>query len=90
MLEGKDPFIKVAAKEGLLYVPIDEDRGWTIERRVGQQSSVMLEVIDQFNRKNEDRAIEIKAPKHAEIVEKGLGAFFQNPEKVPDDRIFKQ
>jgi len=90
MLEGKDPFIKVAAKEGLLYVPIDEDRGWTIERRVGQQSSVMLEVIDQFNRKNEDRAIEIKAPKHAEIVEKGLCAFFQNPEKVPDDRIFKQ
>ena len=89
LMEGKDPFIEVAAKEGLLYAPIDE-RGWTIERRVGQHSSVSQEIIEQFSKKNEDRAVVLTAPKHAEIVEKGIGAFFHNPEKAPDERIFKE
>lgn len=89
LMEGKDPFIEVAAKEGLLYAPIDE-RGWTIERRVGQHSSVSQEIIEQFSKKNEDRAVVLEAPKHAEIVEKGIGAFFHNPEKAPDERIFKE
>ncbi|HOO34107.1 MAG TPA: succinylglutamate desuccinylase [Thermotogota bacterium] len=87
LMIGKDPFIEVADKQGILYAPIDET-GWTIERRVGQHSSVTQEIINQFNKKNEDRAIEFEVPKYAEITEKGIGAFFHDPSKVPEERIF--
>lgn len=86
MIVGKDPFINVAAEKGLLFVPID-DRGWTIERRVGQQSSVIQEIVNQFNKKNPARAILFTAPKHAEVVEKRMGAFFKDPDKAPKSRI---
>lgn len=87
LMVGKDPFIDVADKQGLLYAPID-DTGWTIERRVGQHSSVMQEILKQFNKKNKDRAIVLEAPKHAELVEKGMGAFFHDPSMVSEERIF--
>ena len=86
MIVGKDPFINVAAEKGLLFVPIDE-RGWTIERRVGQQSSVIQEIVNQFNRKNPERKILFTAPKHAEVVEKGMGTFFKDPGKAAESRI---
>jgi len=88
IMEGKDPFIEVAAEHGLLYVPID-DQGWTIERRVGQLSSVIQEIIKQYSRKNKDRAIVFKVPKHAEVVEKGLGYFFKNPEEATDNVYYE-
>ncbi len=86
---GKDPFIKYADTKGLLYAPID-DIGWTLERRVGQHSSVALEVLNQFNKKHPERAIIAQAPKYAEIMEKGMGAFFSDPAKAPQDRVFKE
>ena len=89
LMIGNDPFIKVAAEKGLLYAPID-NVGWTIELRVGQHSSVSLEIINQFSKKNEDRAVVLEVPKYAEIVEKGIGAFFHDPETAPEDRIFKE
>jgi hypothetical protein len=86
IIVGKDPFINVAAEKGLLYVPIDEE-GWTIERRVGQQSSVIQEIINQYNKKNTDRKIVFTAPKHAEVVKNGMGYYFKDPEKVPQSQI---
>lgn len=86
MMVGKDPFIEAAGEKGLLFVPIDET-GWTIERRVGQQSSVIQEILNQFSKKNPERQILLTVPKYAEVVEKGIGTFFQDPEKVAENRI---
>lgn len=87
MMLGKDPFISIAADFGLLYAPID-DRGWTIERRVGQHSSMAQEVVSQFNKKNKDRAIVFEVPKYGEIIEKGIGAFFHDPSDAPEESIY--
>jgi len=88
IMAGKDPFIEVAAEHGLLFVPIDKEQGWTIERRVGQLSSVIQEIVKQYSKKNKDTAIEFTVPKYAEIVEKGLGYFFKDPDKAPSDKVF--
>ncbi len=90
IMVGKDPFIEVAAEHGLLYVPIDKEEGWTIEKRVGQLSSVIQEIVNQYSKKNKETAIKFTVPKYAEIVEKGLGSFFTDPSQVSSDRVYEE
>ena len=89
IMDGKDPFVLKAADKGLLYVPYDEN-GFSMERRVGQNSSVIQEILKQWSKKNEDRAFTLTAPKYAEIVEKGLGAFFSDPSSTESSRVYEE
>jgi len=87
LLEGKDPFLLSLAKQQKLFVPYDEN-GWPVNKRVGQHCSVVLEIINQFSRKNAERAIIVsQVPRYAEIVENGVGYYYHDPGQVPRENI---
>ena len=89
-LDGKDPFLLSLSKKKKLFVPYDET-GWSLEKRVGQHCSTVLEIFRQFTRRNEARAIIVKGvPRYAEVVEKGVGRFFADPAEAPPGRIIRQ
>ena len=88
LLNGKDPFLLSLSKKRKLFVPYDE-RGWPMEKRVGQHCSVMLEIMCQFSRKFPERTIKISnAPRYAEVVKNGVGYYYYNPQEVPKKKIY--
>jgi predicted deacylase len=88
LLTGQDQFLLSLSKQKKLFVPYDES-GWTMARRVGQHCSVILEIFNQFSKRNEDRPIALKGvPRYAEVMEKGVGAFYADPSEVAADRVF--
>jgi predicted deacylase len=87
LLDGKDPFLLSLAAKKKLFVPYDA-AGWSMERRVGQHCSVVLEILRQFSRKNPDRAIVIRGvPRYADIVKHGVGHFFADPAKADARKV---
>lgn len=89
IIDGIDPFVLKAGEKGLLYVPYDEN-GFSMDRRVGQHSSVIQEILSQWTKKNPERGFEISAPKHADIVENGLGFYFEDPSEVDSKMVYLQ
>jgi len=88
ILDGKDPFLLKLSKKGMLFVPYDET-GWPIEKRAGQHCSVTLELINQFSKRNPERAIEIQnIPRYAEVVENGIGYYYHDPGKADKANIY--
>ena len=58
-------------------------------KRVGQHCSVTLELLRQFSRRHPDKTILVhNCPKYAEVVEKGVGAFYHDPAKAQKDKIY--
>lgn len=89
LMTGKDPFLLSLAKQQKLFVPYDES-GWPVAKRVGQHSSVTLEIINQFSRKNADKAIRVgNVPRYAEIVENGVGHYFHDPRQTPKENVYQ-
>ncbi|HCO69284.1 MAG TPA: succinylglutamate desuccinylase, partial [Mesotoga infera] len=89
IIDGIDPFVLKAGEKGLLYVPYDEN-GFSIDRRVGQHSSVIQEIMVQWTKKNPDRGFKVSAPKHADIVENGLGFYFKDPSEADSKMVYLQ
>lgn len=90
LLNGKDPFLLSLSKQGRLYVPYDKD-GWPMKKRVGQQSSLIQEVLEQYSKLHPDRQIKMRGvPEYKEIVENGIGYYYHDPAKAPEDRIYQQ
>jgi hypothetical protein len=89
IMDGIDPFVLKAAEKGLLFIPYDEN-GFSMDRRVGQHSSVIQEIVVQWSKKNPERGLTISAPKYKEIVENGLGYFFKDPSKANKDDVYYQ
>jgi len=88
LLDGKDPFLLSLAKQKKLFVPYDEE-GWSMAKRVGQHTSVILEIARQYSKRTPERTITIRnVPRYRQLVENGVGAYFHDPEKAPKDRIF--
>ena len=88
LLDGEDPFLLSLSQKGRLFVPYDEE-GWPMDKRVGQHCSVALELINQFSKRNPDRAIEIQnIPKYAEVVENGIGYYYHDPAKADKAAIY--
>ncbi len=87
IVSGIDPFIMEAEKKGLLFVPYDEN-GFSMDRRVGQHSSVFQELMSQWSRKNKDKEVIVEVPKYADIIENGLGYYFKNPDEVDEDIVY--
>lgn len=88
LLDGKDPFLLRLSKKKKLFVPYDEE-GWSMEKRVGQHCSVVLEIANQFSRKFKDKTITMsQVPRYAEVVKQGVGYYYQNPSDVKKDKIY--
>jgi hypothetical protein len=88
LLDGQDPFLLSLARKKKLFVPYDES-GWSIEKRVGQHCSVVLEVMRQFAKKSPGRAISVRdIPRYSEVVQNGVGYYFHDPGSAARDRVF--
>jgi hypothetical protein len=88
MLDGKDPFLLRLAKEKKLFVPYDEN-GWPIDKRVGQHTSVTLEIFKQYSKKYPEGAIKFSGiPRYSEIVQKGIGSYFRNPAQADPKTVY--
>jgi len=88
LLEGKDPFVQRAGEFGLLYETIDEN-GWPIDVRVGRHCSSTLMVAQIWNQMNPGKEVIINnVPKYSEVIENGVGHYFQNPEKANPDKVY--
>jgi predicted deacylase len=82
LLDGKDPFLLSLSKKKKLFVPYDES-GWPLEKRVGQNLSVTLEIFRQFTKKTPARPIVLRGvPRYAEVVKAGVGRFLADPSKA--------
>lgn len=83
LLDGKDPFLLSLSKKKKLFVPYDET-GWPLEKRVGQNLSVTLEILRQFSKKAADRTIAVRGvPRYADLVKSSVGRFLADPSKAP-------
>jgi len=88
LLTGKDEFVMKAGEHGLLYEKIDET-GWPIEKRVGRHASTTLEIAQSWSDLNFAKPITlVNVPRYAEVIENGIGYYFQDPKTVPESRIF--
>ncbi len=87
LLNGKDPFLLSLSKKGKLFVPYDKT-GWSMEKRVGQHCSVILELIRQFSKRSPEKKIEVRSvPRYAEVVKNGVGYYFHDPKKADKDKV---
>lgn len=83
LLDGKDPFLLSLSRKKKLFVPYDET-GWPLEKRVGQHTSVILEIFRQFSKKTAGRPIAVRGvPRYADVVKNGVGRFLADPSKAP-------
>jgi len=88
LLNGKDDFLLSLSKQKKLFVPYDST-GWSMEKRVGQHCSVILEIMNQFSNSDSNRGIRVSnVPKYAEIVEKGVGYFYHDPERAKKETVY--
>ena len=79
LLDGKDPFLLSLARKRKLFVPYDES-GWPLDKRVGQNLSVTLEILKQFTKKTADKPIAVRAvPRYADVVQDGVGRYLSDP-----------
>lgn len=87
LVDGKDPFLLSLSKKGKLFVPYDEE-GWSMDKRVGQHCSVTLEIVNQYSKKNSERAIQIKnVPQYADVIKNGVGFYYHDPDKADKSKI---
>ncbi len=87
LLNGKDPFLLSLSKKGKLFVPYDET-GWSMEKRVGQHCSVILEIMRQFSKRLPEKKIEVRSvPRYADVVKNGVGYYFHDPKKADKDKV---
>lgn len=88
LLDGKDPFLLSLSKKGKLFVPYDET-GWPMGKRVGQHTSVILELMHQFTKKFPEKPIEVQnVPRYAEVVKNGVGTYYHDPDKADEKNIY--
>lgn len=90
LLDGKDPFLLSLAKKKKLFVPYDET-GWPLEKRVGQNLSVTLEILRQYTKKTAGRPIVLGGvPRYADVVREGVGRFLADPAQAPPGSVIVQ
>jgi len=87
LLQGKDPLLLSLARQKKLFVPYDST-GWSTEKQVGQHCSVTLEIVNQFSLYNPERAMRLSnVPRYAEILAKGVGYFYHDPQKANQGKV---
>ncbi len=87
LLSGKDAFVVMAGKHGLLFAPIDE-KGWPIAVRVGRHTSALLQVAETWGEDHPDkRMVMTGVPKYKEMIANGVGFYLHDPAKAPAGRV---
>ena len=77
-----------AGEHKLLYAPIDE-KGWPIDKRVARHVTTLMTLLQVHNMLHPDQTILVEGiPSYAEMIEKGVGAFFRDPSAAPKNRLF--
>jgi predicted deacylase len=90
MLDGKDPFLLSLSRKKKLFVPYDEN-GWPMDKRVGQHTSILLEIFRQYSKKFPEKAIRLSGlPRYAEIVKNNVGSYFHDPAKADPKSIYEE
>ena len=90
LLTGKDEFVIRAGKRGLLFEKIDE-KGWSIDVRVGRHTSTVLQLLEIWSGDYPDRAVIISGvPRYTEVAEKGTGAFLKDPRATPSVKNYSE
>ena len=88
LMSGKDRFVMKAGEYKLLYAPIDEE-GWPIDKRVARHVTTLMTLVQVNNMMRPDQMILIEGiPSYEEMMEKGVGAFFHDPQAAPEDRVY--
>lgn len=87
LLTGKDDFVMKAGQHGLLFERMDE-HGWPIDVRVGRHVSSVLQTLEAWTELYPDKPLHVSGlPRYAEIIEKGLGHWLQDPAKMAPGRV---
>jgi predicted deacylase len=87
LLDGKDLFLLSLSRKKKLSVPYDES-GWPLEKRVGQNLSVTLEILRQFTKRTPARPIVLRnVPRYADVVKNGVGRYLDDPAKAAPGRV---
>jgi hypothetical protein len=88
LMSGKDRFVMTAGEHNLLYAPIDEN-GWPIDKRVARHVTTTMTLVEVNNMLHPDQMILMEGiPSYEEMLEKGVGAFYHDPEAAPADRVY--
>jgi predicted deacylase len=87
LLTGKDEFIVRAGKRGLLFEKIDE-KGWSIDVRVGRHCSTILQILETWSEDKPARAVVVTGvPGYAEVIKNGVGAYLKNPKTADAAKV---
>jgi hypothetical protein len=87
LLTGRDEFVVRAGEHGLLFEKIDE-KGWPIEVRVGRHCSAILQILDLWSEDHPERGVVVtRIPRYTDVVEKGIGAYLNDPGKAAPGRL---
>jgi len=77
-MDGKDEFLLVAAKKGLLFTDYDE-KGSSMEKRAGRHVTIVEEISRQWNDQFPDKPISFTSPGFDEFVANGIGPYLKDP-----------
>lgn len=88
LMSGKDRFVMKAGEHKLLYAPIDEN-GWPAEKRTARHVTTLMTILQVHNMLFPDKTVILEGiPSYSEILDRGIGPFFANPEASPEERVF--
>jgi len=88
LMSGKDRFVMNAGEHKLLYAPIDEN-GWPVDKRTARHVTTLMTILEVHNMLTPDKAVILEGiPTYGEMMKKGIGAFFSNPDASPSERVF--
>lgn len=87
LLTGRDEFVMMAGRHGLLFEKIDE-KGWPIDVRVGRHTSSILQTLQSWTEMYPDRPITCRnVPRYAEVIRNGTGFYLRDPSKARPGRL---
>ncbi len=87
LLSGKDEFVVMAGRHGLLFEKIDQN-GWPIDVRVGRHTSTILQIMESWTQDHADRGLVCRGiPRYAEVVQRGTGHYLHDPSRAASNRV---
>ncbi|MGE5585188.1 MAG: succinylglutamate desuccinylase [Bacillota bacterium] len=85
ILDGKDEFLLVAGKRGLLFTDYDES-GKPMKMRVGRHMTTIDGLCTEWSGMNPDREIVVNVPGYEALMQNDVGHYLLDPSKAdPDD-----
>ena len=86
IIDGKDDFLLIAGKRGLLFTDYDES-GKPMKMRVGRHLTTVQALCSEWSSENPDREIVIESPGYEDLMENDVGHYLLNPAAVDPDSV---